>query len=103
MARGPPYQPDEPAEPGFDWREHSTLLEYPDREIRVLDMGFEEESPVEFGDFNPADDDPDPDVWPLEELDPGHPAAVEDLILVTNSYPEPHAKWVTEEYLGVNP
>jgi hypothetical protein len=103
MSTGPPSDDSVP-EPldGFDDRTYP--LDYPDRDIRVLPSGtemFRDDDPVvhRFGDFNPDPDDPDPDVWPLEGFDPGYPADVEDLIMLTNSFPEPHVSWVTSEYL----
>lgn len=114
MSTGPPYQ-SEKTDHRFDWRDLSTSIEgYPDRDIRLLmheqragTLQNPKSSPAEFGDFDPQPDDPDPDVWPLEGYDTGYPAPVEDLICVTGSFPAPHVRWVTEEYLearyGYNP
>jgi len=68
-----------------NWKEETYPLNYPGRDIRVI---FEpnhtryEREPAEFGDFDPKEIDPDPEVWPLEEYDPGYPADVEDLHLM---------------------
>lgn len=113
MSTGPPFRPDQVTSPPENWEEMTTPLDYPDRDIRLIYLGGDSMfdgpymEPRLFGDFSPTDDDPDPDVWPLEGYDPGHPADVDDLILWGNSFPAPHAAWVTEEYLksvyGYNP
>lgn len=114
MSTGPPFTPDDSDSSWTDWREKTTPLAYPGRDIRIIfperEQGTVHEpkpQPAEFGDFDPNPDDPDPDVWPLKGLDPGYPAEVDELILIQNSYPAPHVAWVTEEYLqaryGYNP
>ncbi|ELZ21080.1 hypothetical protein C475_19018 [Halosimplex carlsbadense 2-9-1] len=114
MSRGPPFSPDDSSRNEWpDWREYTTQLDYPERDIRII---FPEEKgpfrkphdqPADFGDFDPDPEDPDPDIWPLEDYDPGHPADVDDLICWRGSFPAPHVAWVTEEYLtaryGYNP
>lgn len=115
MSTGPPFAPDDESTASWrDWRDKTTPLDYPDRDIRII---FPEEhggtvheptySPADFGDFDPEPDDPDPGVWPLEHFDPGYPCDVEDLVLWRGSFPAPHVAWVTEEYLearyGYNP
>ena len=104
MSRGPPYETDEPSTPSLDWESISPELDFPDRDIRLLPGwgAMVRELPdkiQEFGDFDPQPDDPDPDVWPLEDYDPGYPADLDDLILITSSAPAPHVAWVTREYL----
>lgn len=114
MPTGPPFAPDDSDIDWGDWRERTTRLDYPGRDIRII---FPEQQrgtvhkpksqPADFGDFEPNPDDPDPDVWPLKGLDPGYPAEVDELFLIQNSFPAPHIAWVTEEYLearyGYNP
>ena len=76
-----------------NWKEETYPLNYPGRDIRVI---FEpnhtryEREPAEFGDFDPKEIDPDPEVWPLEEYDPGYPADVEDLHIRLQFSEEPH-------------
>lgn len=109
MSIGPPFDTEkstDKADPPSDWREQSRQLDYEERDIRIL---FEAErvdrkdgtyySPAEFGDFDPKPGDPDPDVWPLEDYDPGYPEPVRNLILCSGPYPAPYVAWVTEEYL----
>lgn len=112
MSRGPPFDEDRAPTPPESMTSRMTRLDYPGRDIRVLPSGegmFRDPDPrpKHFGDFDPNDDDPDPDVWPLEGYDPGYPAPTRNLIRLSNSYPEPHVAWVTEEYLealyGYNP
>jgi len=63
-------------------------------------------NPAIFGDLNPDPEGPDPDVWPLD-LDVGPPTPADELVRITNSFPEPNVAWVTEEHLeaqyGYNP
>jgi hypothetical protein len=105
MSRGPPFAPDDSDSDWNDWREKTTRLDYSGRDIRVIfpeQYGTVHEpksQPADFGDFDPNPDDPDPDVWPLENWDPGYPAEVDELFLIQNSFPAPHIAWVTEEYL----
>lgn len=114
MSTGPPFAPDDSSSDWDDFREMTTGLNYSGRDIRIIfpeqRMGTIHDpkyQPADFGDFSPKEDDPDPDVWPLEKYDPGYPAEVDDLILIMNSFPAPHVAWVTEEYLearyGYNP
>lgn len=112
MSSGPPFDKDRAPTPPDSMASRMTRLDYPGRDIRVLPTGegmFRDPDPQvkQFGDFDPNEDDPDPDVWPLEGYDPGYPAPTRKLIRISNSYPEPHVAWVTEEYLealyGYNP
>ena len=106
MSAGPPFENETPDTTWSNWKAETTPLDYPDRDIRII---FPEErggtlqnphtQPPDFGDFDPSPHDPDPDVWPIEQVDPGYPADVDDLILLSNSFPAPHVAWVTEEYL----
>lgn len=105
MSGVPPFIPDDGVE-WENWREETSRLDYPDRDIRKIfpeehrsTLYRQEFQPADFGDFDPEPDDPDPDVWPLEELDPGYPAEIDDLTLLQNTFPAPHVAWVTEEYL----
>jgi len=103
---GPPFDNESSDTTWSDWKSKTTRLDYPDRDIRVI---FPEDhsgtlqnphtQPADFGDFDPNPHEPDPDVWPVEEVDPGYPESVDNLILVTNSFPAPHVAWVTGEYL----
>ncbi|MBX0298036.1 hypothetical protein [Haloarcula nitratireducens] len=89
-----------------NWREDTHPLDYEDHDIRII---FGEQlsgtadvprpEPATFGDFDPNPDGPDPDVWPLDHYDPGAPAAVENLVRITNTFPAPHVAWVTPEYI----
>ena len=106
MSPGPPFGNETSDTTWSDWKSKTTPLDYPERDIRII---FPEErggtlqnphvQPPDFGDFDPSPQDPDPDVWPIEEADPGYPADVDNLILLSNSFPKPHVAWVTEEYL----
>lgn len=112
MSTGPPFDKDRAPDPPESLTDRMTRLDYPGRDIRVLPSGEgmfrdPDPQPKHFGDFDPNDDDPDSDVWPLEGYDPGYPAPTWKLIRISNSYPAPHVAWVTEEYLealyGYNP
>ncbi|WP_311173947.1 hypothetical protein [Halobellus ordinarius] len=110
MSVGPPFdesnESTDRSQTWENWREDTRRLDYDGRDIRVL---WEAErvdrkdgvyhSPADFGDFDPKPSDPDSSVWPLKELDPGYPAPVDELILWSGTFPEPHVAWVTEEYL----
>jgi hypothetical protein len=106
MSAGPPFDNETSDTTWPDWEEKTTALDYPERDIRIL---FPEErsgtvhkphvQPPDFGDFDPSPYDPDPNIWPIKEVDPGYPADVDDLILLANSFPAPHVAWVTEEYI----
>lgn len=126
MSQGPPFNTTRNRD---DWEKGTRKLNnYPDRDIRILfpvqyrgseryfgyhysdQSGYElgpHYQPADFGDFDPNPDDPDPEVWPLKELDPGYPTPARELILVSGSFPAPHVAWVTEDYLearyGYNP
>ena len=113
MSIGPPFKPDDNCE-WDNWREKTTRLQYPDRDIRIIfpkqqggTVHEPKSQPAEFGDFDPNNHDPDPEVWPLENLDPGYPADIDELYIIQNPFPAPHVAWVTEEYLearyGYNP
>ena len=106
MSTGPPFNPTDTDSEWNDWRDETTRLNYSGRDIRII---FPEEhggtihdpkfQPADFGDFDPSPDDPDGNVWPLKDWDPGYPADVDELFLIQNSFPAPHVAWVTEEYL----
>lgn len=89
-----------------NWREETRQLDYDDRDIRVIfertegSLSHSYEPPI-FGDFDPQPDDPDPDVWPVTECDPGT-APVEDLVKITKTFPAPHVAWVTPKYIEHN-
>jgi len=104
MSRGPPFRKDD-STTWPDWRSETTRLDYPGRDIRIIFPAEQggtvhnpKYAPAEFGDFDPSPDDPDPDVWPVEEVDPGYPAETDELIRMQNPFPAPHVAWVTEEY-----
>ena len=107
MSIGPPFtdDADDSATQWNNWRDETKQLEYPDRDIRMIfpphgGAPRNPEHPADFGDFNPQPDDPHPDVWPVEEFDPGHSAEINDLVLISNSFPAPHVAWVTPKYLN---
>lgn len=116
MSTGPPFTPDDSGTKTewSDWREQTKRLDFPGRDIRIIfpaqhqgTVHNPEYQPPDFGDFDPKPDDPDPEVWPVEGLDPGYPAEIDELIFIQNSFPAPHVAWVTEEFLearyGYNP
>lgn len=91
----------------FDWRklDETRPLDIEGHDIWIFRRGERIETidkfqvtPPQFGDLDPNSDEPDPDVWPLD-IDVGAPADPEDLVRVTNSFPEPHVAWVTPEHL----
>lgn len=118
MAPGPPglttsrtVQSNEQSPPR--WRGDARRLDIEDHEIYVFvepevsgDIQNPYLNPAIFGDLNPDPEGPDPDVWPLD-LDVGPPTPVDELVRITNSFPEPNVAWVTEEHLeaqyGYNP
>lgn len=104
MSTGPPFDKDHAPTPPESITARMRRLDYPGRDIRILPNGGEifrdpDPQPKLFGDFDPNADDPDPDVWPLEEHDPGYPEATRNLVRISNSHPAPHVAWVTEEYI----
>lgn len=114
MSTGPPFTPDDSTTDWANWREDTRQLDYPSRDIRIIfpeqrrgTLQKPKNQPADFGDFDPNPNEPDPDVWPLKDFDPGHPADVDELNLIQNSFPAPHVAWVTEDYLearyGYNP
>lgn len=98
---------------GLNWRDRARRLDIDDHEIYVFvepEVNGELQDPyldpAIFGDLDPDPQGPDPDVWPLD-IDVGPPTSVDELVRVTNSFPEPNVAWVTEEHLeaqyGYNP
>lgn len=106
MTFTPPDVDDPPtSDPIPDWRNYARRLDIDDHEIYVFeesqtisDVQSKHYTPAVFGDVDPNPDDPDPDVWPLDDLDPGAPADVDDLVLTTMALPVPYVAWVTPEY-----
>lgn len=98
------YSPEKEADTfGFDedvdYRDVTEPLDYPGRDIRIIMDTWGRGGPVIFGDFDPNRDDPDPAVWPVEEVDPGAgDYTVDDLILMINETPAPHVAWLTPDY-----
>lgn len=80
-----------------DWREWTNLLGYEGRDIRIIfpevvreDGNAPLSEPAIFGDFYPQPDDPDPEIWPLEDYDPGAgDYDVDDLICIGGTFPAP--------------
>lgn len=113
MSVGPPFDQGGASKSDWrHWRESTASLDIPGRDVRIIfpeqaGVSGPECSPAVFGDFDPNPDDPDPDVWPIEHLDPGYPAPVSKLTMIANTFPAPHVAWVTEDYLeaqyGYNP
>jgi hypothetical protein len=76
-------------------------LDYPNREIYIWQDEWGERGGDEIpfvADLDPEPHDPDPEIWPIEEIDPGYPAPVDDLVREFSTYPEPHVCWITPEY-----
>jgi hypothetical protein len=105
MWSGPPFRD----QPDDDWTledvgENVQCLDYEGRDIRTFETGVPGSRPgkkfTHVVDFDPNKDDPDPDVWPIEEVDPGYPAPVDDLYLEIEDWPKPGVRWVTYEYAG---
>ena len=90
-----------------DWRDNTRSLNYAGHDIRIIipkeipkNLQQSIVSPAVFGDFSPNPDDPDPDIWPLKNHDPGYGEYdIEDLECLTSTFPAPHVAWVTPEYL----
>jgi len=90
-----------------DWRNNTRSLNYAGHDIRIIipkeipkNLQQSIVSPAVFGDFSPNPDDPDPDIWPLKNHDPGYGEYdIEDLECLTSTFPAPHVAWVTPEYL----
>lgn len=97
-----PYPDFEPVERPSDLPSTAQALDYSGHDVYVLWTGEEEGSilppPADVVDFDPDPDGPDPDVWPIEEYDPGAPAPVDELIGIVHPNPRPSVGWYTEEW-----
>jgi hypothetical protein len=104
MNTGPPFQNSQESDKeSKSWEEFTdiaTRLDYPNREIYTFHIGWQSDRDLPLlADLDPQPHDPDPEIWPIQGVDPGHVDSVEELIQQFSTYPVPHVKWVTPEYL----
>ncbi len=103
---GPPYRPitSDKADTAvteniknFEKIADELIRVYDDREIYAYRL-YESFEGYEIIDFAPQPHDPDPKYWPIENIDPGAPAPVDDLNTIHDGQ-NLGVKFVTDEYL----
>jgi len=89
-----------------NWREETRLLDISGHEIRIIrepqlvgDLDAPHIDPAVFADFDPPEDGPDDDIWPLTHYDPGTTDKTEDLVTLQSPFPAPNVAFVSTEYL----